>query len=194
MTTATDLLREARAAGVALWKDGDRLRYRGPRPAVECLLPVLRAHKAELLRVLSSTPSPKASEAIADACRFVPGINPAHFMALLDADDLGELAGGENSPESLRAFAVSFADGIASGRIRFDGDRLVHHGATNSLPAGRRAASVPPPGHPECIGPRDAALPDVRPMEAIEPESREVSPGAPATAATITAGRMRGLA
>jgi len=73
-------------------------------------------------------PPAEVHEAITAACDRLP-ITPAQFLALCAPEDLAELAGGEISPESLRAFAVSFAGGIASGRIRFDGDWLVHHGA-----------------------------------------------------------------
>jgi len=53
MTTA-DLLNRVQAIGLILWRDGDRLRYRGPPEAVDALLPELRAHKSELLAALGS--------------------------------------------------------------------------------------------------------------------------------------------
>jgi len=127
------------------------LGYETATKATEATKGPLRSHMSLLSHARNcahgacSPALPEVSEAIADVCRLVPGIAPAQFMAVLDAEDLAELAGGEISPESLRAFAVSFAGGIASGRIRFDGDWLVHHGASYPLPAGGRAAPGTPP-------------------------------------------------
>lgn len=51
------LLTEARAAGLAVRVDGDRLIVRGPRQA-EALARRLIAHKAEILTALAETASP----------------------------------------------------------------------------------------------------------------------------------------
>jgi hypothetical protein len=63
------LLAEARAAGLTLWVDGDRLIIRGPR-SQEALVKRLLSRKAEIIRALEaqrSTSGPAGSLADADA-------------------------------------------------------------------------------------------------------------------------------
>ena len=57
MTAAVAILEQAKAAGVTLWGEGGTLRYRGDKVAVESLLPMFNAHKAELLAALAQPPS-----------------------------------------------------------------------------------------------------------------------------------------
>ncbi|MFI1190981.1 amino acid adenylation domain-containing protein [Streptomyces californicus] len=60
-----ELLDEFRGAGVHLWRDGDRLRFRAPRGAMtDERLALLRRHKAELLAVVADGVEPdRAAEA-----------------------------------------------------------------------------------------------------------------------------------
>ena len=48
--SAARLLADARAAGVQLWRDGERVRWRGAPP--EGLLDQLRTHKSDLIELL----------------------------------------------------------------------------------------------------------------------------------------------
>ncbi|MEY6431688.1 hypothetical protein ABC977_04615 [Thioalkalicoccus limnaeus] len=53
--TASAILTRARAAGVELFAKPDgTLGYRGPTPALAPLLPELKAHKPDLLRLLAA--------------------------------------------------------------------------------------------------------------------------------------------
>ena len=51
--SAAAIIERARNLGVSLRAEGDKIKARGPRPAVEQILPVLRTHKPELLAVLA---------------------------------------------------------------------------------------------------------------------------------------------
>lgn len=57
---ARDLITEARAQGVDLWADGEALGYRGDPESITALLPQIKAHKPELLRLLVGKASPPA--------------------------------------------------------------------------------------------------------------------------------------
>jgi len=168
--SAARVLKEAQAAGVTLWAEGDALRYRGPREAVVKLLPALRAHKPEVIAALSRPDPPGISGELVDledippeaaahlinvmlirelvaslkkngpailaelayleppavthalgaACEGV-GITPAQFRALLSEEDLADIAAGDIDSEALRGYALSFAEGIGSGRIAVPG-------------------------------------------------------------------------
>jgi hypothetical protein len=48
----------------------------------------------------------------------VAGITPAQFRALLSPEDVQHIAGGDISVETLRAYALSFAEGIWAVRIK----------------------------------------------------------------------------
>lgn len=50
--SAAEILERAKAAGVTLWNEEGALRYRGDKAAAESLLPILKAHKPELLVAL----------------------------------------------------------------------------------------------------------------------------------------------
>ena len=51
--SALAILEEARSLNVSLRVEGDRIKAKGSRPAVERLLPALRQHKPELLTALT---------------------------------------------------------------------------------------------------------------------------------------------
>lgn len=55
---AQQILSEATAAGLELFRSGDRLRYRGPREVVQRLRPLLAEHRDELLRLLAEDAEP----------------------------------------------------------------------------------------------------------------------------------------
>jgi hypothetical protein len=48
-----EFLNTAQSIGVTLWNESGVLRYRGPREAVERVVPVLKAHKAVILKALA---------------------------------------------------------------------------------------------------------------------------------------------
>ena len=54
-------------------------------------------------------------ESQAAASDGVEGITPAQFRALLSPADLDDIEEGDIHPETLRAYAGSFAEGIAQG-------------------------------------------------------------------------------
>jgi hypothetical protein len=47
----------------------------------------------------------------------VAGITVQVFRSLLSPEDITDIAAGAIHPKTLRAYALSFADGIRSGRI-----------------------------------------------------------------------------
>lgn len=55
---AQDLIREALAAGLELVPDGEHLTVRGDADEVQRLVPLLRQHKKELLRLLADPSAP----------------------------------------------------------------------------------------------------------------------------------------
>src|SRR5690242_3692237 len=62
--TAAALLARAVASGLTLAANGDRLRWRGPKPKPE-LLRELAEHKAELLNLLSGNETPHEAGSLA---------------------------------------------------------------------------------------------------------------------------------
>jgi hypothetical protein len=60
--SAVAILEEARTLGVSLRVEGGRIKAKGPRPAVEQLLPTLRRHKPELLEALAMVERPDPNE------------------------------------------------------------------------------------------------------------------------------------
>lgn len=109
---STAILDQARAADLTLWVEGETLRYRGDKTAVESLLPMLKAHKPELLAALNH------ETLLTEACQGVEGIDAATFRALLSPVDVEDIEGGHIPMVTLNAYARSFADGIRTGRIR----------------------------------------------------------------------------
>jgi hypothetical protein len=51
----------------------------------------------------------------------VAGITPATFQALLSPEDLDDIAAGDIPVETLKAYALTFAEGLRSGRIGVPG-------------------------------------------------------------------------
>ena len=68
----------------------------------------MRGHRPDAVTPIAGLAKPRGpvnlDEALAGACDGVAGITPAQFRALL-------------SPEDLRAYALSFAEGLRSARI-----------------------------------------------------------------------------
>ena len=93
--TAAAVLARARAAGLILTADVDRLRWRGPPPPAD-LLVLLRQHKAELLALLAANDAapllPPADAEQADAERqdraAITANGPPFAVAPVDAETL----------------------------------------------------------------------------------------------------------
>ncbi|MCS7276630.1 MAG: hypothetical protein NZ695_06425 [Dehalococcoidia bacterium] len=87
MTTALDLLRRAHELGLTLRVDGGRLVVRGRRtPEVDALLADMRAHSAELIRLLQ--PPCPASPLVAAALGM--GARPALKFTVAETPDEAE--------------------------------------------------------------------------------------------------------
>ena len=120
--SAAQVLEQARAVGIVLSVAGGKLRYRGPREALTAdLLEQLRAHKADLLQALAARAPVNLDEVLAAACEGVAGITPAQFRSLLSPEDLEDIAAGAIHRKTLGAYAMSFAEGMRSGRIAVPG-------------------------------------------------------------------------
>jgi hypothetical protein len=52
--TVHDLMTQAKTHGITLWTEGGTLRYRGDDSAISALLSELKAHKVELVEILSA--------------------------------------------------------------------------------------------------------------------------------------------
>ena len=52
---ALEIVGMAKASGVRLWLEGDRLKYRGPVSVVNAIRPTLAAHKPEIVEYLRAT-------------------------------------------------------------------------------------------------------------------------------------------
>lgn len=83
--TAADLLDRAQSAGLTLWREGDRLKYRGPTDAIAALLPELRAHKAELMAALP-LPDPSAEARRQRVLALLIEHPEARYAALTDSE------------------------------------------------------------------------------------------------------------
>src|SRR5215471_15983826 len=53
MSAANNIIERARTLGVSLRVDDGKIKVKGQRPSVERLMPDIRAHKPELVRLLS---------------------------------------------------------------------------------------------------------------------------------------------
>jgi hypothetical protein len=66
-------------------------------------------------------PEPRApvllDEALRTACEGVAGVTPAQFRSLLAPEDIKDIEAGGIHPETLHAYARSFAEGRRSGRL-----------------------------------------------------------------------------
>ena len=58
MSAATAILEQARHLGVSLRVAGDKIKVKGPKRAVEEIVPVLREHKPEVMAALADPPTP----------------------------------------------------------------------------------------------------------------------------------------
>jgi len=72
---AVTLLERARAAGLSLEVDGDRLRVRGPKSA-EPVVQLLAAHKAEIMRLLTRREMQDGPDAVVGVALPCPGLQP----------------------------------------------------------------------------------------------------------------------
>lgn len=72
---AVTLLQRARAAGLSLEVDGDRLRVRGPKSA-EPVVRLLAQYKAEVIAILTRKEATNGPDPTADAALPGPGIQP----------------------------------------------------------------------------------------------------------------------
>ena len=70
---------------------------------------------------IAGLPKPRApvdlDEVLAAACDGVAGITPELFRSLLSPEDVADIEAGAIAVETLTAYARSFAEGLASGRI-----------------------------------------------------------------------------
>ena len=73
------------------------------------------------MTAIAALPKPRApvnlDEALRTACEGLAGITPAQFRALLSPEDISGHRGRRHPPETLHAYAQSFAEGMRSGRI-----------------------------------------------------------------------------
>lgn len=120
MTAVHALLDRAKAAGIQLYFQGGRLRYRGPGPAVEALLPELKAHKPELLTILAARPLDDAALAdlVFDTAK-EHGVDPLAVWRWLSAEDIQALRSGD--PAETQAFRLAVQSACAGGRLKPDG-------------------------------------------------------------------------
>jgi hypothetical protein len=70
---------------------------------------------------IAGLPKPRApvllDEALRAACEGVEGITAAEFRSLLSSTDISDIAAGAIHPKTLKAYALSFVEGIRSGRL-----------------------------------------------------------------------------
>jgi hypothetical protein len=112
--TPYELLHEAESHGVHLWAEGPALRYRGAQKAVQSLLPAIRRHKPELLRLLSaSTPAfaplddAQLADLIASTAK-INGLDPLDVWRWMDLSTVEDVRGGDP------AVITSFRGGVES--------------------------------------------------------------------------------
>lgn len=56
-------------------------------------------------------------EVLAAACERVDGISPEVFRLLLSDEDAADIEAGDIHPKTLKGYALSFSEGLRSGRI-----------------------------------------------------------------------------
>lgn len=121
-TDPAALLADLRRRGVRIEPDGDALDIEGPESVItDALLADVRAHKPALLRLLDP---PGLSAVLAAACAPL-GLDPAVLRAELGAQDLGDFAAGELTPDALAAWAWA----ITIRRMRERGEVPAHYTA-----------------------------------------------------------------
>ena len=108
----TGVLTAIRAMGITLSVDGGNLLAKPKAAITEEARSLIREHKAELLEALSKP------ALLVEACQGVEGIDAATFRALLSPVDVEDIEGGHIPAHTLNAYAMSFAEGIRTGRIR----------------------------------------------------------------------------
>lgn len=118
------VLERCALAGIRLWLEGPALRYDAPKGAMtEELAADIKADMHAILAKLAAAaagqpPAPvNLDEVLAAACAGVEGITPEVFRSLLSPEDLADIEAGDIRVETLRAYALSFAEGLCSGRI-----------------------------------------------------------------------------
>jgi hypothetical protein len=95
--SAESVIQKARAAGVELTVKGDRIRYRGLQSAIDELLPLLRANKPELLRLLTDRPACSGCRNLRMAEAPVPGVLPPYRFVWCCAK--GHIEHGHTTPD-----------------------------------------------------------------------------------------------
>jgi hypothetical protein len=70
---------------------------------------------------------------IAEACRSALGITPEQFRSLCVPVDIADIEAGRIPIQNLRAYADSFASGIASGRLRYSRKRSISRFTRSSV-------------------------------------------------------------
>jgi hypothetical protein len=70
---------------------------------------------------IAGLPKPRApvnlNEAICASCNDVEGVTAEVFRSLLCPEDVADIQGSAIHPKTLKAYALSFSEGIRSGRI-----------------------------------------------------------------------------
>jgi hypothetical protein len=73
------------------------------------------------VNVIAGLPKAQApvnlDEAIRAACERVGGITPEVCRSLLSPEDVADIEAGAIHPKTLHAYALSFAEGMRSGRL-----------------------------------------------------------------------------
>jgi hypothetical protein len=116
MNTAQDLFAYAEQHNIRLNTKDDQLLLNAPRAALTHeFMESAKVHKQELILINAACKGQK--------------ITPGQFLALLSGEDQDLIRQGKFTPECLRAYAVSFAEGIQSKRIVFHPvtGKLLHH-------------------------------------------------------------------
>lgn len=112
--SVAQILSRAKAAHVFLWVDGERLRYKGPREAVELLKPELVANKPEIVEYLRRAANDAAMLShypVADGpyTPYVVPMTPEHVAGLLVdlRTTIGALAEIEGWTDQYRVHLLS---------------------------------------------------------------------------------------
>lgn len=117
MTPAVEILAYAEQHGIHLSANGDKLKVKGK--LTTDFLEAAKQHKPDLMLMVK----------VRQACRGL-AITPDQFLALATEEDRRQIVEGTIDLETLQAYAVSFTDGIQTGRIAFHptSGALLRHG------------------------------------------------------------------